>query len=88
MNELFQGFKYIRVYLGDILVLTNSDYNDHLTELEKVLIKWQEKEENFNMKNSLFAQLDMEYLGFRVTREGVKPTAEKRSHIIYGLSKE
>ena len=50
MNELFEGFKYIRVYLGDILVLTNSDYNDHLTELEKVLIKWQEKEENFNMK--------------------------------------
>ena len=43
MNKLFQGFKYISVYLNDPLVLTTIDWNDHLTKLETILIKLQGK---------------------------------------------
>ena len=43
MNELFQGFKYISVYLNELLVLTTIDWNDHLTKLETILIKLQGK---------------------------------------------
>ena len=33
MNELFQGFEYIREYLDDLLVLTNRYWTDHFTIL-------------------------------------------------------
>ena len=43
MNKPFQGFEYICVYIDDLLVLTTGDWAGHLTKLEKVLIKLQEK---------------------------------------------
>ena len=38
-NELFQGFKYIRVYLNDLLVLTTGKCTNQLTNLEKITYK-------------------------------------------------
>ena len=38
-NELFQGFKYIRVYLNDLLVLTTGKCTNQLTHLEKITYK-------------------------------------------------
>ena len=35
INELFQGFEEVRAYIDDILLITKSDWNDHLTKLEK-----------------------------------------------------
>ena len=43
MNELFQGFKYIREYLDDLLVLTTVYWTDHFTILVQVLMKLQGK---------------------------------------------
>ena len=86
MNKLFQGFEYIRVYLDYILVLTTGDWTDHLTQLEKVLKKLQEKGLKYSIERSLFAISEMEYLGFWVTREGVRPTA-KTIHSRYGSYK-
>ena len=56
------------MYLDDILVLTTGDWTDHLTKLEKVLIKLQEKGLKYIIEKSLFYQSKMEYLGFWVTR--------------------
>ena len=39
INKLFQGFKYIHVYLDGLLVLTTGNWTDHLPNLEQVLIK-------------------------------------------------
>ena len=56
MNELFQGFKYICVYLDDLLVLRTGDWTDNLTKLEKVLMKLQEKGLKCDIENSSLAQ--------------------------------
>ena len=33
MNDLFEGFEFIRAYLDDLLVITKGDYEDHLQSI-------------------------------------------------------
>ena len=37
MNEMFCGFAFIRVYIDGLLIITKSDWYDHLKKLERVL---------------------------------------------------
>ena len=32
-NEMFRRFEFIRAYIDEILIITNSDWSDHLNEL-------------------------------------------------------
>ena len=36
MNDLFHGFKFIRAYIDDLLILTKEDWTDHVHNLEWV----------------------------------------------------
>ena len=40
-NKMFQGFKYIHVYLDGLLVLITGDWIDSLTNMEQIFIKIQ-----------------------------------------------
>ena len=60
MRKILQGFEYIHVYMYDLLVLTTENCTNHLTKLEKVIIKLQEKGLKFNIEKSLFAESEME----------------------------
>ena len=46
---------------------------DHVQKLELTLTKLKVKGLKCNIENSFFGQTEMEYLGFWVTRNGVKP---------------
>ena len=37
MNDLFNGFKFICVYIYDLLILTKGDCTDHVHKLELTL---------------------------------------------------
>jgi hypothetical protein len=37
MSKLVQDMEYVKTYLDDLLILTNSNFNDHLLKLEMVL---------------------------------------------------
>ena len=39
MNDLFQGFEYIRAYIYGLLILTKVDLTDHVQKLELALNK-------------------------------------------------
>ena len=41
MNELFDGFEYVRAYIDDLLVISNGTFDDYLTKLDKVFFKLQ-----------------------------------------------
>ena len=77
MNDLFHGFEFIRAYIDDLLILTKGDWADHLQKLELTLNKVKEKLLKCNIENSFFGQTEIEYLGFWVTRDGVKPINRK-----------
>ena len=77
MNDLFHGFEFIRAYIEDVLILTKVDWTDHVHNLELTLNKLKEKGLKCNIEKSFFGQTEMEYLGFWVTRDGVKPINRK-----------
>jgi hypothetical protein len=36
-SKLVQGMEYVKTYLDDLLILTNSSFKDHLLNLEMVI---------------------------------------------------
>ena len=73
MNYLFRGFGFIREYIDDMLILTKGYWADHIQRLELTLNKLKVKGLKCYIERSFFRQTKMEYLGFWVTRNGVKP---------------
>ena len=73
MNDLFQGLKFMYWYKDNLLSLTKNNWNDQSRKLELNLTKLKERKLKCNIEKSLFGQTEMEYLGFWVTREGVRP---------------
>jgi hypothetical protein len=39
MSKLVQDMEYVKTYLDDLLILTNSSFKDHLLKLEMVLAR-------------------------------------------------
>ena len=59
--------------MGDILVLTRGYWKYHVHKLELTLNKLNEKVIKYNIENYFSGQTKMEYLGFWVTHNSVKP---------------
>jgi hypothetical protein len=77
MSELFINMISVIVYQDDILVLTSGSFNDHLRQPGNVF-KWLHHNNlQVNAKKSSFCTLETEYLGFILTREGIKPHQQK-----------
>ena len=77
MSELMQGLEFVRTYIDDLLCITASTFDDHLTKLDEVLKRIQSAGLKINPKKSFFAQPELEYLGYWITREGIMPTPQK-----------
>ncbi len=77
MAELFDGIEFVRAYIDDLLILTKGDHNDHLEKLEIVLQKLTQAGLKVNAPKSFFSRGELEYLGYLITREGIKPIPKK-----------
>ena len=77
MSELFSGFEFVRAYIDDLLILTKDSFQDHLSKLRRVLIKLKEAGLKVNGPKSFFGRGELEYLGYNITREGIKPQDTK-----------
>ena len=82
MGTLFQDLEYVRAYLDDLLILSSSTFEDHLDKLGQVLQRLQEKGLRINAPKSTFATDEIEYLGYTLTRDGIKPQTEKVAAIL------
>ena len=76
MSELMQGLNFVRTYIDDLLCITASTFDDHLAKLDKVLERIQQAGLTVNCKTSFFAQPELEYLGYLITRERIMPTSQ------------
>ena len=77
ISELMEGLDFIRAYLDDLLILTKETWDDHLHKLETVLQRVATAGLKVNAEKSYFGRHETEYLGFWITREGVKPMPNK-----------
>ena len=77
MNELFHDLEYVRAYIDDLLIISNSSFQDHLNKVKIFLNKLKAAGFKINAEKSKFARDSLEYLGFLITREGIMPLPEK-----------
>jgi hypothetical protein len=83
MSELMSGLDFAREYLDDLLILsTENGFHKHLEKLELVLTRLQEAGLKINAVKSFFAQTNLEYLGYNISREGLRPSQKKVEAIL------
>ena len=82
MSELMDGLDFVRTYIDDLLCLTKGTYDDHLKKLERVFKRLQDAGLKVNAKKSFFARQELEYLGYWITRDGIKPLPKKVEAIL------
>ena len=73
MNEVLRDFigNFVIVYLDDILVF-NEIKEEHLKHLRYVLERLQQEKLLINVKKCTFMKTELVYLGFVISREGLK----------------
>ena len=79
MMDLLGDLDYVLVYIDDILILQREGETeeDHLRKLETVLSRLENKGFRANLRKTFFMQKELEYLGYLLTDEGVKPQEKK-----------
>ena len=75
--SLMKGLEFIQYYLDDLLILSNELCDDHLSKVEMTLQRLHKTGLRVRAKKCKFARPELEYLGYLITREGVKPMPKK-----------
>ncbi len=77
MSELMTGLEFARAYIDDLLIITTGGFMDHIDDLDKVLSRLLEAGLKVNATKSFFGRTELEYLGYWITQNGVKPLSKK-----------
>lgn len=79
MNELLGDLVYVLVYIDDILILNNQNENadDHIAKIQIVLKRLERAGFAVNLRKSFFMQRELEYLGYLLTPDGIRPQPKK-----------
>ncbi len=82
MLELMETLEYVRAYLDDLLCISKLSLEDHLEKLEEVLRQICDAGLKVNSAKSTFCALEIEYLGYVLTRDRIKPQSNKVQAIL------
>jgi hypothetical protein len=76
--------EYVKTYLDDLLILTNTSFKDHLLKLEMVLARLSTAGIRVNISKFKFFAEQIEYLasGYWITRQGIQPIRNKVEAIL------
>ncbi len=80
--QLFDEIESVRAFIDDLLVVTHGNFQDHIDQLNLVMTKLEEAGPKCKIDKCFFAQPEMEYLGYIITTEGVKPNPKKVQAIL------
>ena len=82
MGGLFLDLESVTVYIDDIIILGNFSLVDHLKDIAKVLKRLSNKGMQINSTKSSWSVSEVDYLGFTITREEIKPQRKKVQGIL------
>ena len=77
MNKLFAGLECVRADINNLLIISKGSFEDHLEKLEQVLNKLKGAGLKINASKSFFAQEELEYLGYWITRKEILSVKKK-----------
>jgi hypothetical protein len=75
--DLMASLAFVRVYMDDLLIITKGILDKRLESMETVLTRLCDAGLKVNATKSQFCAHEIEYLGYIVTREGIKPQPKK-----------
>ena len=76
MEGILKGIPYVHAYIDDILI-TGTSESEHLQILEQVLTRLEEVGMRLKESKCQFLLPSVEYLGYRISGNGIQPTEEK-----------
>jgi hypothetical protein len=82
MSELMEFLEYVQAYLDDLLCISRSNLEDHLETLEKVLRQLCNAGLKVKTEKTTFCALEIKYLVYILTRDGIKPQINKVQAIL------
>jgi hypothetical protein len=77
MMELMESLEYVRAYIDDLLCISRNRHEDHLEKLEEVLRGSCDAGLKVNADKSTFCEIEIEYLGYVLTKDEIKPQSNK-----------
>jgi hypothetical protein len=82
MSELMSTLKFIRAYVDDHLCITKGSFEHHLSKLREVLTRLQGAGLKDNAHKCFWGTYETEYLGYILSRDGIKPQPKKIEAIL------
>ena len=76
MEGILQGIEHVSIYLNDILITGRSE-DEHLQTLDEVLTRLESAGLRLRQSKCAFMQPSVEYLGHRISGDGLHPTPNK-----------
>jgi hypothetical protein len=76
------ALEFVRTYLDNLLCITKGSLDDHLSKQRKVLIRLRHTGLKVNAAKCSFCGIEKEYIGYVLTRDGVKHQPKKVQAIL------
>ena len=77
MDKNFGDLKFARVYMDDLLIFTVGDFTLHLQQIKIVLDRMEKIGLVIRVSKSHFATQEVNYLGYVISVDGIKPQMKK-----------
>lgn len=85
IDTVLRGLKFCHGYLDDLLVASKNE-EEHRQHLEEVCKRLKRYGLSINVAKSIFTESEIEYLGYKVTKDGIRPL-EKRVTAVTSFKK-
>ena len=83
VDELLGDIKGVKTYIGDIIFLSKGCFTKQIDQLRIVFGRLRAEGLKVNAHKCIFGLKDVPYLGYVITREGIKPDQKKVKGIMY-----
>jgi hypothetical protein len=80
--DLMASLKFLQAYMDNLLIITRRTLDEHLQKIETVLTRLRDAGLKVNLAKSLFCAHEIEYLGYILTRERIKPQPKEVQAIL------
>jgi hypothetical protein len=80
--DLMASLEFVQAYMDTLLIIMRGILDEHLQKMETVLTRLRDTGLKVNVAKSLFCAHEIEYLGYILTREEIKPQPKKVQAIL------
>ena len=77
LDEILGYIEGVKTYIDDILVLGKDVFEKHINQMRIISVRLRASVLIFNAPKCIFGLKDIPYLGYVITREGIKPDPKK-----------